>query len=73
MKEELCAPRDYATGYVKGDITYVPHYQKFGVYVGPGYEGLPMQKTYTEQELEFHGAKKQSLLLWNRPKAPKAH
>ena len=73
MKEDLYAPRDHAVGYVKDDVTYIPHYTKFGVYVGPGYLGGYTQRTYTESELESHGAKKQSLLLWNRPKAPKAH
>ena len=71
MKEDLYASRDHAVGYVKDDITYVPHYTKFGVYVGPGYAGLFTQRTYSASELESIGAKKQSLLLWNRPKAPK--
>ena len=71
MKEDLKAARDVVNCYLKDDIAYVPHYQKWGVYVGPGYSGLPTQKTYSALELEFLGAQKQTLLLWNRPQAPK--
>lgn len=73
MQKEFYAERDHAIGYVSGEVTYVPHYTHFGVYVGPGYSGLPTQKTYSASELEFLGAQKTSLLLWNRPKPPKAH
>ena len=71
MKEDLKAARDIVNCYVKDDIAYVPHYQKWGVYVGPGYSGLPTQKTYSALELESLGARKHPLFLWNRPQAPK--
>jgi hypothetical protein len=72
-RDYAVADRDYAVGYVGGGVTYVPHYTRFGVYVGPGYSGLPTQKTYSASELELLGAQKTSLLLWVRPQLPKTH
>ena len=72
MQKEIYADCEYATAYVNDGITYLPHYTQFGLYVGPGYSGKPTQKTYCASELELLGSQPIPLLLWSRPKPPKA-
>jgi len=68
MIKDIYAERDFVKVFVKDDVTYVPHYMKAGVYVGPGYSGLRSDPTYSSDTLREHGAKEMTNLLWRRPK-----
>jgi len=50
---------------IKDDVTYVPHYRNFNVYVGPGY-GNVNYDLYTMNELVEDGAKVEIRFLWTR-------
>lgn len=54
-----------ATVYVKHGVTYVPHYFKPGIWVGPGY-GRHNDMEYTETMMEAAGAEAEQLMLWPR-------
>lgn len=56
-------------------ITYVPHYTKPGIFVGPGWAGKTISpkghavyhpKEYTEQQLIDAGARVSEMSLWVR-------
>lgn len=69
--EELVAPREQQTAYVRNGVTYVPHYTQ-GVYVdkkyvGPGY-GRHNWDLLEEEELIAAGASPVLLNLWPRAK-----
>jgi len=51
--------------FVKGEITYLPHYVFKHMYVSPGY-GLTHEELFTEKELRNMGAKQQVMMLWSR-------
>jgi len=51
--------------FVKGEITYLPHYVYKHMYVSPGY-GLTHEELFTEKELRNMGAKQQVMMLWSR-------
>lgn len=51
--------------FVKGEITYLPHYVYKNMYVSPGY-GLTHEELLTEKELRDMGAKQQVMMLWSR-------
>jgi hypothetical protein len=50
---------------IKDDVTYLPHYRNFNVYVGPGY-GNGNYDLYTLNELVDAGAKVEMRFLWTR-------
>ena len=54
-----------ATVYIKHGVTYVPHYEKPGIWVGPGY-GRHNDTEYTETMMEAAKAIKQEMMLWPR-------
>jgi len=61
--------------YVKHGITYVPHYSKPGIFVGPGWAGKTISpkghavyhpNEYTEEQLIDAGAGVSEMFLWVR-------
>lgn len=51
--------------YKLGDVTYVPHYRNFNVFVGPGYPRATCRR-YTANELVNAGAKPVDQMMWPR-------
>lgn len=66
-KTGVMADRDDTLVFVLSGVTYVPCYNRLGVFVGPGY-GRHNFKTYTATELEQAGAHPDRRFLWKRPK-----
>jgi hypothetical protein len=56
--------------FVLGQTTFVPHYTKSGVYVGPGY-GKYSESEYSAKELVVAGALMAEKPLWKRSWAVK--
>lgn len=65
-KKATYADRFPCTTYKWGQLTFVPHYAKHNVWVGPGY-GSNHQTEWTAQALVAVGAKPVKGLLWSRP------
>ena len=55
---------NYVT-YKLGNITYLPHYRNWNVFVGPGYPRTNRRR-YTAAELVNAGAKSADQMLWPR-------
>ena len=51
--------------YLLDGVTFLPHYQEPGLYVGPGY-GKHNHRKYTAFELTMLGAEPIVLMLWER-------
>ena len=70
MMDEL--EHTWATCYKLGDILFVPHYKRIGVFVGPGhqeFDKIPVPNRsieYSEMELISLGATKVQESLWKR-------
>lgn len=61
------AARDMQRAYKMGDVVHVPHYNRKGEYVSPGYGRHHMER-YTAAQLVAMGAKPCDALLWPRSK-----
>jgi len=57
------------TVYKWGQVTFVPHFSKPGVYVGPGYP-LHTKTEWSPQSLVAVGARPEKAFLWCRPRIP---
>ena len=55
-----------ATVFMKDGFTYVPHYEKPGIWVGPGYKQGHNESEYTEDYLLAVGAVPREAMLWPR-------
>ena len=51
--------------YLLNGVTFLPHYQEPGLYVGPGY-GKHNHRKYPAFELTMLGAEPIVLMLWER-------
>lgn len=51
--------------YLLDGVTYLPHYQEPGLFVGPGY-GKHNRRRYTASSLRALGAEPTVMMLWER-------
>ena len=63
-KKDLIERREYVV-CIKDNVTFVPHYRNFNVYVGPGYANTNLE-VYTQEELISMGAKMEMRSMWSR-------
>lgn len=72
MKTEAQIAERFSTkAFRLGAVTYVPHYDGSGYYVGPGYP-THTDILWTETALRSMGAKEVTEFLWHRPRLAKA-
>lgn len=70
-KTALIEERHPMKAYKWGQLTFVPHYDGTGFYVGPGYPRHTTMK-WREEDLQAIGAREVTEFLWSRPRFAKA-